>query len=317
MTKLHDRSPCVTTWTGCLIGVLSACAPVSATDDSILSDRPRLVQAIASVDQPDAGWVAAMYIVAIDAPRAAALLQQSVTAAPDDPVIAFATLQACGMIPGCDVPQAAKRLRDVDPDNGFSALPELEAAVAAGDERRIDAALEEMSRRSEWRMYWNQAVTRATAVHVLAARELPAGEAGALADEIGSHLDATGVMAATLLPAFLPITTTCADQASTRRARCLEIARALQRGDAVVTQSLGYSIELQLTPTGSPEHEAAAQRRTELRWLVRSQEPTASSQAAEFRELQGSLDREEDVIREILRRHGKPTQPPPAWDPGG
>lgn len=315
MSQLHERRLCAGTWAGCLlIGTFSAWGPVAAAGISIFADRSQLAEAIASVDRPDAGWVAATYIATTDAARAAALLQRSVSAAPDDPVIAFAALQACGMIRGCDVPQAAQHLRAVNPANGFSALPELQAALSVGDDTRVDAALVEMSGRSEWRMYWNQAVTRATAVHVLAALELPPGEAGELADEAASHLAATGVIS-TLLPAFLPITTACASRAATRLARCIEIARGLQRGDAVVTQSLGYSIELNLTAAGSPEHEVAAQRRKELQWLMRSQAPARSSQAAEFRELQATLDREEDAAREGLRRHGKQTQPPADWNP--
>jgi hypothetical protein len=316
MSQLRNLSQRAGTWAGCLlIGAFSAWGPLVASGNSIFTDWPRLAEAIASVDRPDAGWVAATYIATTDAPRAAALLQRSVSAAPDDPVIAFAALQACGMIRGCDVAQAAQHLRAVDPANGFSALPELQAALSGGDYTRVDAALVDMSGRSEWRAYWNQSVTRATAVHVLAALGLPPGEAGELTDESSSHLAATGVVSK-LLPALLPITTACAHRASPRRARCIEIARGLQRGDAVITQSLGYSIELNLTAAGSPEHEVAVQRRNELQWLMRSQAPASSSQAAEFRELQATLDREEDVVREVLRRHGKPAQPPPNWDPG-
>jgi hypothetical protein len=83
----------------------------------------------------------------------------------------------------------------------------------------------------------------------------------------------------------------------------------------VITQSFGYSMELKLMPLGSPEHEAATQGRKELMWLLRSQEPTTPSQADEMRQLQGSLDREDDVFREMLRRRGKAVELPPGWNP--
>jgi hypothetical protein len=257
-----------------------------------------------------------MYTLSSDPRNAGALIARSVEAAPGDPVIAFAALQACARISDCDVSAAATRLYAADPLNGFSVMPELESAVAVDDDRRIDAALEQMARRSEWRVYWNRAITRATDVHLLAARALPKAEARELRDEASSHVAATGVTAGILIPAYRPIMAACTVEAGSRRhARCQEIARGLQRGDAVITQSVGYSLELELVPAGSPEHQTAAERQRELMWLMSSKEPTRQRSSDEFRQLQAALPREEDVFREVLRRRGKPTEPPRGWNP--
>jgi hypothetical protein len=92
----------------------------------------------------------------------------------------------------------------------------------------------------------------------------------------------------------------------------------MQKGDAVLTQLVGFAVEKGLTATDSREQHIIAERRRLLEWRASAanfsdtpllpwlRNARARSRLAKMR----ALPREEDVDIALLKEHGIPLEPP-------
>jgi hypothetical protein len=132
--------------------------------------------------------------------------------------------------------------------------------------------------------------------------------------------EAMGIVGAAIMPSFSPVINACRDPASTeRRDTCIKLSKTMEKGDAVMTQLVGFAIERRLTAPDSKEQRGLDERRRLLEWRVssanRSDTPLLpwlrNARARDRLAIMRSLPREEDVCIALVRQHGMPLEPPP------
>jgi hypothetical protein len=237
--------------------------------------------------------------------------------APQNAGIGWLHLQVCARTPGCDIRDAATTLRWVDADNGAAWLPTLAAAQKDRDTIEVDRVLADIAQDTRFDLYWNPIVVLMFDTLKSAGNKLPGH---------GPNSDLTrlttvmGIASAELIPPFAPLIDACRESTAgtERREACLKLSKTMQRGDTVIAQLTGLSIERRLVAPDGKEARAIAERRHVLEWrmsaaaqfdipllpwLINSR---ARSRLAHMR----ILPREEDVCIAILREHGMAIQPP-------
>jgi hypothetical protein len=236
--------------------------------------------------------------------------------APDNPAIGWLRLHLCASAPACDVRDAATTLRWVDADNAVAWLPTLSAAQRDKDAVQVDRVLAGMALGTRFDVYGNRTTVMIFDALKRARAALPAHYA---ASDVQRLTEAMGVASAAVTPSFSPLINACREApAGDRHDACLKLAKTMQRGDAVMTQLVGFAVEKRLTPADSREQRAIAERRRLLEWRVSSanisdspllpwlRNARARSRLAKMR----ALPREEDVSIALLREHGMPLEPP-------
>ncbi len=171
--------------------------------------------------------------------------------APENPTIIWLRLQLCAASAGCDIRDAATTMRWVDAENGAAWIATLAAAQKEGDAVEVDRILADMAHGAYFDLYWNRTVVLLFDALKRAGGRLPAHY---LPSDVARLLEAMEIASAETIPSLTPLLNACREPAgSERRDLCLRVAKIMQRGDTVVAQLAGFSIERRLTPPDSKE----------------------------------------------------------------
>jgi hypothetical protein len=236
--------------------------------------------------------------------------------APENPTIIWLRLQLCAASSGCDIRDAATTMRWVDAENGAAWIATLAAAQKEGDAVEVDRILADMAHGAYFDLYWNRTVVLLFDALKRAGGRLPARY---LPSDVARLLEAMEIASAETIPSLTPLLSACREPAAAeRRDLCLRVAKIMQRGDTVVAQLAGLSIERRLTPPDSKEGRSVAERRRVLEWRVSNANrfdlpvlPWLINSRARARVVQmRAMPREEDVDIAILRGHNIPLEPP-------
>ena len=248
------------------------------------------------------------------APTAAAgalqLIARASELAPENAAIGWLHLQLCATTPSCDSRDPAFVLRWVDPENAAAWVAQLSIAHKDKDTVEIERVLGDMARATRFDLYYNQIMVMMFDALSGVRRELPGG---VVSSDTARLVTLAGVAAAEIIPAFSPLIDSCREAApkSERREDCLKLAKVMQKGDTVMVQMVGFSIERRLIPTDSKEAKAIAERRHLLEWRLSAASkldyailPWTQSSRTRTRLAEMRLrPREEDVCIALLREH--------------
>jgi hypothetical protein len=237
--------------------------------------------------------------------------------APQDSGIGWLRLQLCGQSPACDMRDIATVMRWVDPDNAAAWLPTLAAAQRDKDTTEVDRVLADMAREAHFDFYWNRLVILMFDALDAVRSELSGSYAGSDSARYGAVND---IANSTLIPPLTPLLDACRESAALpeRRDPCLKLSKTMQRGDTIIAQLMGFSIEKRLLAPDSKEARGIAERRRVLEWRVMAaakfddpllpwtKNARARARIAQMRK----LPREEDVCIAILREHKMALEPP-------
>jgi len=256
------------------------------------------------------------YAVPSAAPAALQLIARAGELAPQNAAIAWLHLQLCAATPSCDSREVAIVLRWVDPDNGAAWLSQLSTAQKDKDTIEVDRVLADMARGTRFDLYYNQLMVLMFDALSGVRRELPGG---VVASDTAKLTALAGVANAEIVPPLSPLIDSCRESTplSERRDDCLKLAKIMQRGDTVIVQMVGFSIEKRLLPPDSKEARNLAERRRLLEWRLNTagkldssilpwtQNARARTRLAEMR----LRPREEDVCIALLREHKMALEP--------
>jgi hypothetical protein len=249
-------------------------------------------------------------------PSAVELAARASELQPQNASIGWLHLQLCSGTPNCDIRDVATVMRWVDADNGAAWLQTLAAAQRDRDQTEVDRILADMARGARFDLYWNRLVVLMVDALGAARGELPGGFAGSDSARLTSI---TGIASGEVIPAFAPLVEACRDSNGVpeRHELCLRLSKTMQRGDTIVTQLAGFSIERHLLPPDSKEARAISERKHVLEWrqteaakfdtplLPWMRNARARSRLAHMR----AMPREEDVCIAILREHRMALEP--------
>lgn len=235
--------------------------------------------------------------------------------APDDPAITWLHLHLCAHAPACDIRDAATTMRWVDADNATAWLPTLAGAQKERDTVQVDRVLADMAQGTRFDLYGIRTAVLMYDALKRVHSDLPAKY---LPSEVARLTEAIGLAGAVVIPSFSPLINACREAGVVdRREACLRLSKTMQRGDAVMTQLVGFAIERRLAVDGK-ELRVIAERRRRLEWRVAAANQSdipllpwlrnarARSRLAKMR----AMPREEDVCVALLREHGIPLDPP-------
>jgi hypothetical protein len=235
---------------------------------------------------------------------------------PGNPSIGWLRLQLCANTPGCDIRDAATAMRWIDAENSAAWLPTLAAAQKDKDAVETDRILTDMARGVRFDLYWNRTVVLLFDALKKAGGTLPANY---LPSDLSRLSEAVGITGAEVIPPFAPLFGACRDPADAeRRDSCLKLSKIMQRGDTVIVQMAGFSMERRLSPPDSKEARTVAEHRRVLEYRVSTagqfDEPMlpwlrsarARARIAQMRD----IPREEDLDIAILRKRKMPLEPP-------
>jgi hypothetical protein len=256
------------------------------------------------------------YAAPAAAPAALQLIARASDLAPDSAAIGWLHLQLCAAAPSCDSRDVATVLRWVDPDNGAAWLSQLTTAYKDKDTIEVDRVLSDMAHGTRFDLYYNQLMVLMFDALTAVRRELPGG---VVASDTAKLTALEGVANSEIVPPLSPLIDSCRESApaSERREDCLKLAKIMQRGDTVIVQMVGFSIEKRLVPPDSKEARGLAERRHLLEWRVGAsgkldssilpwtQNAHARTRLAEMR----LRPRQEDVCIALLREHKMPLEP--------
>ncbi|MGB6308997.1 MAG: hypothetical protein WBF89_14520 [Steroidobacteraceae bacterium] len=238
---------------------------------------------------------------------------------PQSASISWLHLQLCAKWPACDIRDVATVMRWVDADNGAAWLQTLAAAQRDRDTTEVDRILADMAHGARFDFYWNRIVVMMVDVLDAAHDELPGGYA---ASDSARLSIASGIASGEIIPPFTALMEACRESnaAADRRDLCLKLSKTMQRGDTVIAQMAGFSIEKHLLAPDSKEARAIAERRHILEWRVAAAAkfdnpllPWTKNARARARLMHmRAMAREEDVCIAILRQHNMALEPPEA-----
>jgi hypothetical protein len=256
------------------------------------------------------------YAVQSAAPAALQLIARASELAPDSAAIGWLHLQLCAAAPSCDSRDVATVLRWVDPENGAAWLSQLSTAHKDRDAIEVDRVLADMARGTRFDLYYNQLMVLMFDALTAVRHELPGG---VVASDTAKLTALAGVANGEIIPPLSPLIDSCRESTvlSERREDCLKLAKIMQRGDTVIVQMVGFSIEKRLVAPDSKEAKSLAERRHLLEWrsaaagrldssiLPWTQNARARTRLAEMR----LRPREEDVCIALLRKHNMALEP--------
>lgn len=282
--------------------------------------RDLAVRALAARSDADALATAAALSfrnnhAAPSAPAALQLIARASEMSPDSAAIDWLRLQLCAASPGCDSRDVATVLRWVDPENGAAWLSRLASAHKDKDTIEVERVLAGMAHGTRFDFYYNQLVVLMFDALGAVQRELPRG---VLASEAARLGELKGIAHAEFLPPLSPLIAVCREPgAFERRENCLKLAKIMQKGDTVIVQMAGFTIEKFLLPPESREAKAAAERRRLLEWRAAAADeidasilPWTRNMRVRARLAEMRLrPREEDVCIALLREHKMALEP--------
>ncbi len=266
----------------------------------------------------DAGSLATAAALSFAARRPAAieLAARASERDPENPSIGWLRLQLCANTPGCDIRDAATTMRWIDAENGAAWLPTLAAAQKDKDTIETDRILTGMAQGVRFDLYWNRTVVLLFDALKRAGGTLPAKY---LRSDLSRLSEAMGIASAEIIPPFAPLLSACRDPADAeRRDSCLKLSKIMQRGDTVIVQMAGFSMERRLSPPDSKEARTVAEHRRVLEYRASTarqfDEPMlpwlknarARARVAQMR----AITREEDLDIAVLRERRMPLEPP-------
>lgn len=294
-----------------------AAAPAAApAADKYQTWRADAAQALSA--RGDAGSLAAAAALSFAARRSGAV-ELAVKASeldPGNPSVGWLRLQLCANTPGCDIRGAATTMRWIDAENGAAWLPTLAAAQKDKDAVETDRILTDMARGVRFDVYWNRTVVLLFDALKKAGGTLPAKY---LPSDLSRLSEAMAIASAEIIPPFAPLQSACRDPADAeRRDSCLKLSKIMQRGDTVIVQMAGFSMERRLSPPDGKEARTVAEHRRVLEYRVSAarqfdepmlpwlKNPRARARVAQMR----AIPREEDLDIAILRKRKMPLEPP-------
>jgi hypothetical protein len=249
-------------------------------------------------------------------PSAVELAARASELQPQNASIGWLHLQLCSGTPNCDIRDVATVMRWVDADNGAAWLQTLAAAQRDRDQTEVDRILADMAHGARFDLYWNRLVILMVDALSAARGDLPAGFAGSDTARLAT---VTGIASGAVIPAFAPLVEACRESNGVpeRHELCLRLSKTMQRGDTIVAQLAGFSIERHLLPPDSKEARAISERKHVLEWrqteaakfdtplLPWTKNARARARLAHMR----AMPREEDVCIAILREHKMALEP--------
>jgi hypothetical protein len=236
--------------------------------------------------------------------------------APDNPAITWLRLHLCANATACDTRDAATIMRWVDADNAAAWLPTLAAAQRERDIPQVDRILDAMAQGKRFDIYPNRTTVMVFDALNRARAALPTHYA---ASDLLRLTEAMGLAGAAIMPSFSPLINACRDTAlAERREACIRLSMTMQKGDAVMTQLVGFAIERRLTAADSKERQGLDERRRLLEWRVSSAHLSdapllpwlRNARARDRLATMRTLPREEDVCIALAREQGLPLVPP-------
>jgi hypothetical protein len=250
-------------------------------------------------------------------PSAVELAARASELQPQNAGIGWLHLQLCSGTPNCDIRDVATVMRWVDADNGAAWLQALAAAQKDRDQTEVDRILADMAHGVRFDLYWNRIVVLMVDALRAAHGELPSGYAGS---DTARLTTVTGIANGEIIPAFSPLVEACRESNGVpeRHDLCLRLSKTMQRGDTIVAQMAGFSIERHLLPPDSKEGRAISERKHVLEWrqaeaakfdtplLPWMKNARARARLAHM----SAMPREEDVCIAILREHKMALEPP-------
>ena len=250
-------------------------------------------------------------------PSAVELAARASELQPQNASIGWLHLQLCSATPNCDIRDVATVMRWVDADNGAAWLQTLAAAQRDRDQTEVDRILADMARGARFDLYWNRILVLMVDALSAARGDLPGGFAGS---DIATLTTVTGIASGEIIPSFAPLVDACREPNGVpeRHELCMRLSKTMQRGDTIIAQMAGLSIERRLVPPDSKEARAISERKHVLEWrlgeaakfdtplLPWMKNARARARLGHMR----ALPREEDVCIAILREHKVALEPP-------
>ncbi|MFC4309968.1 hypothetical protein ACFPN2_12830 [Steroidobacter flavus] len=244
-------------------------------------------------------------------------IQKATQAAPDRPELLWLHLRLCTEVAGCEPEPIEARLRKLDPGSGTVWLGALSRAQARRDARAEAQILDMMTKAAHFNVYWTTLVAKLspplskTPVGTSVAQPMPAPLTNAMNATIGWLSSLT-------IPAFRAVTLACDEQhvrEPETRARCQQVAQALERSDTTLVEGLGLGIEQRLAIANSGAAMQVMDRIQTLRHQNQAAGTVVAAQvekdkfAEQMIKLMEQLKKEQDVSRAILRWAGQPLTP--------
>ena len=300
-----------------LFGVLAVggCTHVTgAAVDEESYNVKRRAEIEALVAQPSASALATAALLSFPPEDGAAkpmeFIQRAEMMAPQRPELVWVQYSICQRLKCAAAQSIENRLKELDPDNGFAWIPDLERAEQSASEVAVTEAITHIGASKKMTFYWNplqvmivDGITVANPRDSLATR----------------GIEAIGILAAQIIPPLQPLTKACrADQFGVpgRRDACDVMATRMERAASVLTQSLALSMQERWWPVGSAERESVRIKRRQLdyemqmsgqiRWRM-NRDMAIRLDAAR------NSEREEDIMLAVMKAYGIPLVAPSDW----
>lgn len=289
--------------------ILAADIPTPGGEDYERSVETRLRASLLPRD-----WILAAEAMSSDAnpDERSALISKAAAAAPDDVLVQWLATETLPR-----EPSRARRLIAMEPDNAAHWLPLLVTQVEANDIAAVDMTLAKMAAATRFDEHHRD--------HLLAWADAylryPPVEEGPndrlLADSVEGRLGDGPEPAFPLLSATCDPAKAGVIWAASRRENCAAIARRMVEGRTIDAQIVGYAI-LRRTGQNTPQDDTTHNAR---RWLWDQwaalvpdliSDPGYSSWWLEEWRTTGV---EIEIFRHRVERGGRPTEPPPGWQP--
>jgi hypothetical protein len=294
---------------------LGGCSHVAgnvADEGSYKAKRRTELEAL--VAQPSSSTLTAAALLSYppidDAAQPLEFIQRAETMAPERPEIVWVQRFICERS-RCGAAQSIENhLKELDPDNGFAWITDLERAEQAASDNAVTEAIRHIGASKKMTVYFNSLeVTIFDALTVATPRERLSTRA----------LEATGILAAQTIPPLQTLTRPCrADQFGLpgRREACEAMATRMELSDTVLTQSLALSMQERWWPVNSAQRDSLGIKRRQLdyemqmsgqlRWRM-SHDMAIRIEAAR------KSEREEDVMLAVMKAYGIPLTAPSDW----
>jgi hypothetical protein len=294
---------------------LGGCSHVASNVvDEASYKAKRRTELEALVAQPTASTLATAALLSDpledDAAQPLQFIQRAETMAPERPELVWVQRSICQRLK-CGAAQSIENhLKELDPDNGFAWIPDLERAEQAASDNAVTEAITQIGAAKKMTFYWNSLqVTIFDALTVATPRESLSTRA----------IEAIGILAAQTIPPLQALSKPCrADQFSLpgRREACEVMATRMEHSDSVLTQSLALSMQERWWPVVSAQRDSLRIKRRQLdyemqmsgqiRWRM-NRDMAIRIDAAR------KSEREEDVMLAVMKAYGIPLAAPSDW----
>jgi hypothetical protein len=294
---------------------LGGCSHVASNvvdEASYKAKRRTELEALVAQPSPSTLTTAALlsYPLEDDAAQPLQFIQRAETMAPERPELVWVQRSICQRLECGAAKSIENHLKELDPDNGFAWMPDLERAEQAASDNAVTEAITKIGASKKMTFYWNSLqVTIFDALTVATPRERLSTRA----------IEAIGILAAQTIPPLQTLSKPCrADQFGlpSRREACEVMATRMEHSDSVLTQSLALSMQERWWQVGSAQRDSLRIKRRQLdyemqmsgqiRWRM-NRDMAIRIEAAR------KSEREEDVMRAVMKAYGIPLAVPSDW----